>query len=95
MAATLEMDVNVDGRPMRSITLRFEGPNAFARSRRRQVVEVPGVPAGRRTVAVVIRADGGVAPIEARTEMTIEDGAPPAFLDVRLRGNGQGDAKFR
>ena len=94
-AASMEVEVNVDGRPARTATVRFDGTTPFARSRRRQMVEVPGVPVGRRTVGIVVRADGGIEPIEARTEATVGEGAPAVVVDVRLRGNGEGDAKFR
>jgi tRNA A-37 threonylcarbamoyl transferase component Bud32 len=93
-SAAMEIDVSVDGRPMKTYTLRFDGTTPFARSRRRQVYEVPGVPVGRRTVAVLARADG-VTPIEARTEATIGDDPATLTVDVRLRGNGEGDARFR
>jgi tRNA A-37 threonylcarbamoyl transferase component Bud32 len=94
-SGSMEIEVHVDGRSVKTATLHFDGTTPFARSRRRQMVEVPGVPVGRRAVAIVVRADGGVAPIEARTEATVGEGASPVVVDVRLRGNGEGDARFR
>lgn len=95
MAATLEIDVRVDGRPLRSISLRFEGSTPFQRSRRRQAFDLAGIPVGRRTVSVVARSEGVLNPVQAETEIAVAEGTQTATLDVRLRGNGDGDAKFR
>jgi hypothetical protein len=95
MSASVAIDVAVDGHPAQSLALRFDGTTAFARSRRRQTYEIGGVPAGRRIVSVVVRPDGGGQPMRASTEMDVTPGGSTAILDVRLRGNGEGDVKFR
>ena len=94
-AAAITIDVEVDGRTMQSVTLRFDGTTAFARSRRRQAYDVTKVPVGRKTVGVTIRADGGVEPIRASTQVDLDETMRTLGLDVRLRGNGEGDARFR
>jgi tRNA A-37 threonylcarbamoyl transferase component Bud32 len=95
MAALLSIDVSVDGHPLRSVSLRFDGATPFARSRRRQAFDIPGLPVGQRTVSVVVRADRGLDPVQAATQIAVAEGTQSATLDVRLRGNGDGDANFR
>jgi hypothetical protein len=95
MSASVAIDVTVDGRLAQQLALRFDGTTAFARSRRRQTYEIGGLPAGRRTVGVVVRPDGGGQPMRATTEMDVTAAGSTAVLDVRLRGNGEGDVKFR
>ena len=62
MSASMDIDVRVDGEPMRTVSIRFDGTTPFARSRRRQTFDVPGIRVGQRNVSVVVRADG----VEAR-----------------------------
>ena len=95
MASSLVIDVRVDGQPLRSVSLRFDGATPFARSRRRQAFDIPGVPVGQRTVSVVVRADRGLDPVQAATQIEVAKGTQSATLSVRLRGNGEGDANFR
>ena len=95
MASSLVIDVRVDGQPLRSVSLHFEGSTPFARSRRRQAFDIPGVPVGQHTVSVVVRADRGLDPVQAETRIAVAEGTQSATLDVRLRGNGDGDATFR
>jgi serine/threonine protein kinase len=95
MASSLAIDVRVDGQPLRSVSLRFDGATAFARSRRRQAFDITGLPVGQRTLSVVVRADRGLDPVQAATQLDVAEGTQSATLDVRLRGNGEGDASFR
>jgi hypothetical protein len=95
MAESLTIEVRIDGRPLRSVSLRFDGSTPFARSRRRQAFDLPGVPAGTLALSVVVSADRGLAPVRAATSVEIVEGVRSATLDVRLRGNGEGDANFR
>ena len=95
MASSLAIEVRVDGEALRTVSLRFDGATPFARSRRRQAFEIPGVRVGEKTVTVVVRADRGLAPVQASTRIDVGDATRSATLDVRLRGNGEGDASFR
>jgi hypothetical protein len=95
MASSLAIDVRVDGQPLKTVSLRFDGSTPFARSRSRQAFDLAGIPVGRRTVSVVVRADRGLDPVQAATEMAVGEGTQSASLNVRLRGNGEGDAAFR
>jgi hypothetical protein len=95
MASSLVIDVRVDGQPLRSVSLSFDGSTPFARSRRRQAFDIPGVPVGQHTVSVVVRADRGLDPVQAATQIAVAEGTQAATLNVRLRGNGEGDAAFR
>jgi len=94
MAAVLTIEVRVDGEPLRTVSLRFDGTTPFARSRRRQAFDLPGVPVGTRGVSVVVSADRSLAPVQAATRVEMGE-VETAILDVRLRGNGDGDAAFR
>jgi tRNA A-37 threonylcarbamoyl transferase component Bud32 len=94
MAAVLTIEVRVDGAPLRTVSLRFDGTTPFARSRRRQAFDISGVPVGSRAVSVVVSADRGLDPVQAATRVEMGE-AETATLDVRLRGNGDGDAAFR
>jgi len=95
MVPSLVIDVRVDGQPLRSVSLRFDGPTPFARSRRREAFDFPGISVGQRTVSVVVRADRGLDPLQAATQIEVAEGTQSATLSVRLRGNGEGDAQFR
>jgi hypothetical protein len=44
---------------------------------------------------VVVRADRGLDPVQAETQIAVAQGVQSATLNVRLRGNGEGDANFR
>jgi hypothetical protein len=46
-------------------------------------------------VSVVVRADRGLDPVQATTRIAVAEGVQSTTLDVRLRGNGDGDAAFR
>ena len=95
MASSLAIEVRVDGPSLRSVSLRFEGATPFARSRRRQAFDLTGVPVGQRTIGVVVRADRGLDPVQAETQIAVAEGSQSASLNIRLRGNGDGDAGFR
>jgi hypothetical protein len=96
MAASVTLEVRVDGETIRTLTLTFDGTTPFARSRRRQTFDVEGVRAGDRDVTVIARSEGGLSPVRAQARVDVPSGGTATTrLDVRLRGNGEGDAAFR
>jgi serine/threonine-protein kinase len=94
MSSSVDIDVRVDGQPMRTVSIRFDGTTPFARSRRRQTFDIPGIRVGQRNLSVLVRADG-VEEVQAATQLAVSEGGETVILDVRLRGNGEGDARFR
>jgi eukaryotic-like serine/threonine-protein kinase len=86
-ASTLYLKLLVDGRPFRDLSMVFEGRET-SRARKRQVFEVPGVPLGRRRIALLASATPDVAKDrpEGTTELEVGLGANRAAVQVRYNG---------
>jgi serine/threonine protein kinase len=86
-ASTLYLKLLVDGRPFRDLSMVFEGRET-SRARKRQVFEVPGVPLGRRRIALLASATPDVEKDrpEGTTELEVGPGANRAAVQVRYNG---------
>ena len=86
-ASTLYLKLLVDGRPFRDLSIVFEGRET-SRARKRQVFEVPGVPLGRRRIALLASATPDVEKDrpEGTTELEVGPGANRAAVQVRYNG---------
>ena len=86
-ASTLYLKLLVDGRPFRDLSIVFEGRET-SRARKRQVFEVPGVPLGRRRIALLASATPDVEKDrpEGTTELEVGSGANRAAVQVRYNG---------
>jgi serine/threonine-protein kinase len=97
-APTLHLLITVDNRPLHTLVLHFVGSDAFARSRKREVFEIDGVPAGARVLGVVVSrsADGSGERAQGQTRIEVEEGATTrAYVQARFMGGGDFAVRFR
>ncbi len=96
-SALLYLQIRVDERPLRTLTLTFDGRDAFARARKRQAFEVPGVPVGARRIALVASRSVDLTGerAEGATEMNVEEGVNRAYVQVRFMGGRDMTVRFR
>jgi serine/threonine protein kinase len=93
----LFLQLMVDGRQVRSMTVVFTGKDAFTRSRKRETFEVMGIPVGTRTVSLVASPDRTMARdvIRGTTEILIEEGLNRAYAQVRFMGDTDREIRLR
>jgi hypothetical protein len=96
-SAFLYLQVRVDERPLRTLTLTFDGRDAFARSRKRQAFEVTGVPVGARRIALVASRSQDLSGerAEGSTQMEVGEGVNRAYVQVRFMGGRDMTVRFR
>jgi len=86
-ASTLYLKLLVDGRPFRDLSIVFEGRET-SRARKRQVFDVPGIPAGRHRITLLASAspDAEKDRPEGVTDVEVGPGSNRAIVQVRYNG---------
>ena len=86
-ASTLYLKLLVDGRPFRDLSNVFEGKET-SRARKRQVFDVPGVPAGRHRITLRASAspDAEKDRPEGIADVEVGPGSNRAIVQVRYNG---------